>query len=77
MIVSKDTHPERDFYYLGAKAIEILSSCNKKEWDYIDLFSELKKKEKIYFNLYSLVLDWLFILGIIQQGKNGVIEKCF
>ena len=77
MIVSKNTHPERDLYYLGAKTIEVLNASDKEEWDYIDLFSELNQKEKISFNLYSLVLDWLFILSIIQQSKNGGIKKCF
>ena len=77
MIVSKNTHPERDLYYLGAKMIEILDSSDKREWDYFDLFSVLNQKEKLSFNLYSLVLDWLFILSVIQQSKNGGIKKCF
>ena len=77
MIVSKNIHPERDLYYLGAKAIEILNSSDKEEWDYFDLFSELNHKNEISLNLYSLVLDWLFILSIIQQGKDGRIKKCF
>jgi len=77
MIVSKNTHPERDLYYLGAKTIEVLYSSDMEEWDYLDLFSALYQKEKISFNLYSLVLDWLFILNVIQQSKNGGIKKCF
>jgi hypothetical protein len=77
MIISKNTHPERDLYYLGAKMIELLNSSGKEEWDYFDLFSALKQKENISFCLYSLILDWLFILSVIQQGKNGGIKKCF
>jgi hypothetical protein len=77
MIVSKNTHPERDLYYLGAKMIEVLNSSDKEEWDYFDLFIEIHRKEKISFNLFSLTLDWLFILSIIRQGKNGGIKKCF
>jgi hypothetical protein len=77
MIVSKSTHPERDLYYLGAKTIEVLNSSPKEEWDYFDLFLEIKQTEKISINLYSLVLDWLFILSVIQQSKNGGIKKCF
>jgi hypothetical protein len=77
MIISKNTHPERDLYYLGAKTIEVLNSSEQEEWDYYDLFSELNQKTKISFNLYSLVLVWLFILNVIQQSKNGGIRKCF
>jgi hypothetical protein len=28
-------------------------------------------------NLYSLVLDWLFILQVIKKGDKGLIIKCF
>jgi hypothetical protein len=77
MIVSKNTHPERDLYYLGAATIEVLNSSEQEEWDYFDLFLALNQKKKITFNLFSLVLDWLFILNVIQQGSNGGIKKCF
>jgi len=77
MIISKNTHPERDLYYLGAKTIEVLNSSEQEEWDYFDLFVALNQKKRISFNLFSLVLDWLFILNVIQQGKEGRIKKCF
>jgi hypothetical protein len=77
MIVSKNIHPERDLYYLGAKIIEVLNSSAQEEWDYFDLFAELNQKEKISFNLFSLVLDWLFILNVIRPNKKGGIKKCF
>jgi hypothetical protein len=77
MIVSKNTHPERDLYYLGAKTIEVLNASEQEEWDYLDLYSALIQKKKISFNLFSLVLDWLFILSVIQQSSNGRIKKCF
>lgn len=41
MIVSKNTHPERDLYYLGAKTIEVLNASEQEEWDYLDLYSAL------------------------------------
>jgi hypothetical protein len=77
MITSKNTHPERDLYYLGAKIIEVLDSLQQGEWDYFDLFSEINQTENISVKLYALALDWLFILNVIQQGKNGGIKKCF
>jgi hypothetical protein len=77
MIVSKHIHPERDLYYLGAKTIEILNSSGKDEWDYFDLFSDLNRQQKVSINLFSLVLDWLFILQVVQKSNNGEIKKCF
>jgi hypothetical protein len=77
MIVNKNTNPERDLYYLGGKLIEVINSFTKNEIDYFDLFTEVNKSNKVSLNLYSLVLDWLFILGVIKKGNKGLIIKCF
>ncbi len=77
MIVNKNINPERDLYYLGGKVIEVLNSFTKNEIDYFDLFLSLNKSNKVSLNLYSLVLDWLFILGVIKKGNKGLIIKCF
>jgi hypothetical protein len=77
MIVNKNINPERDLYYLGGKVIEVLSVSKSKEFDYFDLFMDVNKTNKVSINLYSLVLDWLFILGVVQKSNNGMIKKCF
>ncbi len=77
MIVNKNTNPERDLYYLGGKVIEVLNSFTKNEIDFFDLFLSVNKSNKVSLNLYSLVLDWLFILGVIKKGNKGLIIKCF
>ena len=77
MIVSKKTNPKRDLYYLGGKVIEGLKSFTKNEIDFFDLFLSVNKSNKLSLNLYSLVLDWLFILGVIKKGNKGLIIKCF
>ncbi len=77
MIVNKNINPERDLYYLGGKVIEVLNSYTKNEIDYFDLFLSVNKSNKVSLKLYSLVLDWLFILGVIKKGNKGLIIKCF
>jgi len=76
MIVSRDIHPERDVYYLGAKVIDILDAQNNQKFDYFDVFGKLRATEKISVNLYALVLDWLFIIGAIKKNDK-YLEKCF
>ena len=49
----------------------------KKEIDYMELYQLFNKKQEVTINLYSLTLDWLFILGLINKGENGKIKKCF
>jgi hypothetical protein len=77
MIISKDISPERDFYYLGAKVIEVLSIPENKSFSLMDVYESIKRSENISLNLFTLTLDWLFILGVISEIKNGKIIKCF
>jgi hypothetical protein len=77
MILNKNIHPERDLYYLGGKFIEYLDTYDGVEIDFFDFYLAVNKSARITMNLYTLVLDWLFILGVIKKGENGLIEKCF
>lgn len=77
MIINKNINPQRDLYYLGAKLIELLDSYQGKEIDYIGLYKVLSAQEDVTINLFSLALDWLFILGVVKKGANGNIQKCF
>lgn len=77
MIVGKNTNPERDLYYLGGKVIEILINSDEAEFDYFELYGILYTNHNISINLYSLTLDWLFLLGVVQRGPRGLLKKCF
>jgi hypothetical protein len=77
MIVSHDIKPERDLYFLGGKVIEIILSYEENEIDFFDLFERVNKKLEITISLFTLVLDWLFILGLIKNSKNGLLRICF
>ncbi len=77
MIIDKNINPERDLYYLGGILIEVLQNKDNNEVDYMDLYTLLNNKQNISINLYSLTLDWLFILGLITKGAKGKIKKCF
>lgn len=76
MILGKDIHPQRKIYYLGAIVIDILKSTDNKGGDFFSLYEQVNKKENISMNLFALTLDWLFVLGLIEN-KKGLIQKCF
>ena len=77
MIISKDINPERDFYYLGAKIIEIISNTEDNEVVFFDVFEKLNASGKVSVNLFTLTLDWLYIIGAVDKLKIGNITKCF
>lgn len=76
MILGKDVHPERKIYYWGAIVIDCIRQHENVEITYFSLYEELKLNNDISIDVYSLTLDWLFLLGVID-GDNGVIKKCF
>lgn len=76
MLLDKDTNPERDVYYLGAKVIEVMSE-NPEIVEFFDIYEKVNLHEKVSLNLFSLTLDWLYILGVIEGSGEGHIEKCF
>lgn len=77
MLVERNINPERDLYYLGGVLIEIIRDNENEEFDYLELFEEFKNKYGVSINLFTLTLDWLFMLGIVTKGRKGKIKKCF
>lgn len=77
MLVERNINPERDLYYLGGVLIEIIRDNENEESDYLELFEEFKNKYGVSINLFTLTLDWLFMLGIVTKGRKGKIKKCF
>lgn len=76
MIITNDINPEKDIYYLGALVLEVLKESNSKQVDYFDTFQALNRKEKVSINLFSLILDWLFLLGAVKSNQRFIV-KCF
>lgn len=76
IIIDKDISPEREIYYLGAIVIEILKSIPKSEVELFDVFQLLNERKRVSMNLFVLTLDWLYLLGIINN-REGQIGKCF
>jgi len=77
MILGKDINPKKQIYYISALVLNELKSFDSPEFDFFSIFNSLKTKEKdLTINLYSLSLDWLYLLGAIKKDKNRLI-KCF
>lgn len=76
MIVNKDIHPKRKIYYLGAVVIDLLKQQSSDEIDYFTAYQQLNDVEKVSMEIFSLTLDWLYMLGVID-GYKGSIKKCF
>lgn len=76
MIISKDTDPGRDLYYLGAEIIGCIDHHENSAVDYVFLLDEVRKKVDVSSNLFSLGLSWLFLLDVVELTEEGDIRKC-
>lgn len=74
MIINQDNNPQRQLYYLGAKALEILNAKGGSV-DFFEVYEQLKIEHNISIRLYVLTVDWLYLLGAIKSDR-GLIERC-
>jgi hypothetical protein len=74
MIASTYSNPEKQVYYIGGLILDLISKENNKI-DFFDIFQKINENRKISMNLYTLSLDWLFLLGVIDQEGVNII-KC-
>ena len=75
MINDQNTNPQRDLYYLGGVVIDVLQQASKEE-SFFDIFEKVRERETISMNLFSLTIDWLYLLDVVKF-KEGRLEKCF
>ena len=76
MIIGQDIHPQRKLYYWGAMVIDILKALPQQEAEFFEIYEKLNEQHSISVEVFSLTLDWLFILGAIEQ-KQERIKRCF
>lgn len=76
MIIDADTNPKNQIYYIAGLILNILKQQEDKNFNYIELFEKLNEVQKVSINLYTLSLDWLYLLGTIACNEEGLL-KCF
>lgn len=76
MIIGTDTNPKNQIYYIGGLILDILKRETSKSFSYDDVFELLNRKQKVSINLYTLSLDWLYMLKTISLNNKGLV-KCF
>ena len=76
MIISRDINPKNQLYRTGAVILSVFSQCKQEKLESIYLFDEINKDYEMSISVYSLGLDWLYIIGAVELD-NGKLLKCF
>lgn len=75
MLILNETRPSISLYYLGATIIQFFYESDITELHLTDLYQKYNRLYPITFNRFMLVLDWLFMLGVLNESKEGRL-KC-
>lgn len=70
MIASVNTDPVQDVYYLGSVVIDQLLNGLS---DYFEIYDVVKSNYKISVQKFSLVLDWLYMIGLIDSSGEKIV----
>ena len=73
MILSHDSNPNRQLYYLGARLLELIPI--NQPVPFFDAYQSLKIQNDVSVSLFTLTADWLYLLGAIKL-EQGALIKC-
>jgi hypothetical protein len=74
MLIPENVHPKQTIYYNGAfvlKALQVNGSM-----DIVDLYIQTKNYQEMSISVFTLCLDWLFLINLIQLDDQKRVELC-
>lgn len=75
MLVLNEWSPKTSLYYLGGKLLQFLKDGGIKKIRLCDLYERFSEENRVAFNRFILVVDWLFVIGKITLTSTGAL-KC-
>lgn len=75
MLILTERNPELSLYFLGSEIIKILSEQDNGLF-LSEIYIKLSQNIPIGLNRIILSLDWLFMIGLISESKQGKIILC-
>ena len=72
MLIPDNIHPKYTLYYNGAMILQVLQI--EKNIHFMDLYIIIRKKHDMTFPLFTLSLDWLFLIDLAHFDSNGFVN---
>ena len=67
MLIPDNIHPKYTLYYNGAMILQVLQIEKSIHW--MDLYMIIHEKHDMTFPLFTLSLDWLFLIAWRHKWK--------
>ena len=77
MLVSNEINPSKSVYYIGGLILGALEQKTSSIFDFLDLYQEINKSQKISLQLFLYSMDWLYLLKKVKINSKGYLRKCF
>lgn len=74
MLLPDSIHPKNSIYYIGAIVLQTL--IVRRTMSFFDLYVEIKKSIEISFRLYTITLDWLYLINAAVLNEKGDVSLC-
>lgn len=75
MLILTERNPESSLYFLGSEILKILSEQDSGLF-LSEIYTKLPQSIPLGLNRVILSLDWLFMVGLIVESKQGRISLC-
>lgn len=72
MLLPRDILPTNSLYFVGGYVISSLKENNNIKL--LELYLITKEKIKVSISIFILSLDWLFLIGVVMENKEGNLE---
>jgi hypothetical protein len=75
MILQNNENPLDSLYYIGYQFILWIKKSPKKSFDIDNLYNDFNiiLQNKITYNKFLLLLDWLHLNNCLEIGKEGTV----
>ncbi len=74
MLLPDNIKPEYTLFYVGFLILKELRNLNSISL--FDLYQRIKVEHDISFSLYSLSLDWLYLIEAAKVNDVGDVQLC-
>lgn len=75
MLLPDSVHPEQTIYYNGAFILDALKG--KSDLTISELYEKVRSAKDMSITIFTLSIDWLFLLNALIIDEDGRVKSCF
>lgn len=73
-MITIDSDPVLNPVKIGAKVLLVISDLEVTAIPVEELYSNIRDEFEASYEVFTLALDWLYVIGAIELNDNGLIE---